>query len=97
MSLKVEGKQFTIANLFGEKVPRVPKIPWTPAEVEVRVESKTDFVVKGADREKGLADGRQHRACVQNQEARQTSIPGRRLHYLEGSLRGKGIWWNMRR
>ena len=52
MNLKVEGKQFTISNLFGEKVPRVAKLPWTPAEVEVRVENKTDVVVKGADREK---------------------------------------------
>jgi len=52
MNLKVEGKQFTISNLFGEKVPRVAKLPWSPAEVEVRVENKTDVVVKGADREK---------------------------------------------
>ena len=52
MSLKVDGKQFTITNLFGEKVPRVAKLPWTPEQVEVRVESKTDVVVKGADREK---------------------------------------------
>ena len=52
MNLKVEGKQFTISNLFGEKVPRVAKLPWSPAEVEVRVEHKTDVVVKGADREK---------------------------------------------
>mgnify|MGYP000893699907 FL=1 len=50
MSLKVDGKQFTITNLFGEKVPRVAKLPWN--EVEVRVENKTDVVVKGADREK---------------------------------------------
>ena len=52
MSLKVDGKQFTINNLFGEKVPRVAALPWSPAEVEVRVENKTDVVVKGADREK---------------------------------------------
>ena len=52
MSLKVDGKQFMINNLFGEKVPRVAALPWSPAEVEVRVENKTDVVVKGADREK---------------------------------------------
>ena len=52
MSLKVDGNQFTINNLFGEKVPRVAALPWSPAEVEVRVENKTDVVVKGADREK---------------------------------------------
>jgi len=64
MSLKVEGKQLTIANLFGEKVPRVAKLPWTPAEVEVRVESKTDVVVKGADREKvGQTAANIERAC----------------------------------
>ena len=52
MSLKVDqaNKQFTITNLFGEKVPRVAKLPWD--EVEVLVESKTDGGVKGADREK---------------------------------------------
>ena len=52
MSLKVDGNQFTINNLFGEKVPRVAAMPWSPAEGEVRVENKTDVVVKGADREK---------------------------------------------
>ena len=52
MSLKVDGKQFMINNLFGEKVPRVAALPWSPAAVEVRVENKTDVVVKGADREK---------------------------------------------
>ena len=64
MNLKVEGKQFTISNLFGEKVPRVAKLPWTPAEVEVRVENKTDVVVKGADREKvGQTAANIERAC----------------------------------
>ncbi|MCH2267776.1 MAG: 50S ribosomal protein L6 [Candidatus Poseidoniales archaeon] len=64
MNLKVEGKQFTISNLFGEKVPRVAKLPWSPAEVEVRVENKTDVVVKGADREKvGQTAANIERAC----------------------------------
>ena len=64
MSLKVEGQNFTISNLFGEKVPRVAKLPWTPAEVEVRVENKTDVIVKGADREKvGQSAANIERAC----------------------------------
>ena len=64
MSLKVEGQKFTITNLFGEKVPRVAKLPWTPAEVEVRVENKTDVLVKGADREKvGQTAANIERAC----------------------------------
>jgi len=64
MNLKVEGKQFTISHLFGEKVPRVAKLPWSPAEVEVRVENKTDVVVKGADREKvGQTAANIERAC----------------------------------
>ena len=64
MSLKVDGKQMIINNLFGEKVPRVAKLPWSPAEVEVRVENKTDVVVKGADREKvGQTAANIERAC----------------------------------
>lgn len=64
MSLKVDGNQFTINNLFGEKVPRVAALPWSPAEVEVRVENKTDVVVKGADREKvGQTAANIERAC----------------------------------
>jgi len=64
MSLKVDGKQMMINNLFGEKVPRVAKLPWSPAEVEVRVENKTDVVVRGADREKvGQTAANIERAC----------------------------------
>ena len=64
MSLKVDGKQMMINNLFGEKVPRVAKLPWSPAEVEVRVEKKTDVVVRGADREKvGQTAANIERAC----------------------------------
>ena len=64
MSLKVDGKQMIINNLFGEKVPRVAKLPWAPAEVEVRVENKTDVVVRGADREKvGQTAANIERAC----------------------------------
>ena len=64
MSLKVDGKKLTINNLFGEKVPRVAKLPWSPAEVEVRVENKTDVVVRGADREKvGQTAANIERAC----------------------------------
>jgi large subunit ribosomal protein L6 len=65
MSLKVDGKQLTINNLFGEKVPRVAKLPWSPSEVEVRVENKTDVVVRGADREKvGQTAANIERACI---------------------------------
>ena len=64
MSLKVDGKQMIINNLFGEKGPRVAKLPWSPAEVEVRVENKTDVVVRGADREKvGQTAANIERAC----------------------------------
>ena len=64
MNLKVDGKQMIINNLFGEKVPRVAKLPWSPAEVEVRVENKTDVVVRGADREKvGQTAANIERAC----------------------------------
>ena len=52
MSLKVEGNRMSINNMLGEKVPRVAKLPWTPAEVAVKVENKTDVIVIGADREK---------------------------------------------
>ena len=72
MSLKVDGKQMIINNLFGEKVPRVAKLPWSPAEVEVRVENKTDVVVKGADREKvGQTAANIERACrIKNRDRR---------------------------
>ena len=64
MNLKVDGKQMIINNLFGEKVPRVAKLPWSPAEVEVRVENKTDVMVRGADREKvGQTAANIERAC----------------------------------
>ena len=52
MTLKVDGNSFTITNMLGEKVPRVAKLPWTPSDVEVKIENKTDVIVKGADREK---------------------------------------------
>jgi len=72
MSLKVDGKKLTINNLFGEKVPRVAKLPWSPAEVEVRVGNKTDVVVRGADREKvGQTAANIERACrIKNRDRR---------------------------
>ena len=72
MNLKVDGKQMIINNLFGEKVPRVAKLPWSPAEVEVRVENKTDVVVRGADREKvGQTAANIERACrIKNRDRR---------------------------
>ena len=71
-SLKVDCKQMIINNLFGEKVPRVAKLPWSPAEVEVRVENKTDVVVRGADREKvGQTAANIERACrIKNRDRR---------------------------
>tara|TARA_B100000085_G_scaffold64587_2_gene57391 strand:+ start:5805 stop:6356 length:552 start_codon:yes stop_codon:yes gene_type:complete len=52
MTLKVEGNTFIINNMLGEKVPRRANLPWTPSEVEVRIENKSDVIVMGADREK---------------------------------------------
>ena len=64
MSLKVDGKQMIINNLFGEKVPRVAKLPWSPDEVKVEVKKKTDVVVSGANREKvGQTAANIERAC----------------------------------
>ena len=64
MTLKVEGNKFTITNMLGEKVPRVAKLPWSPTEVEVKIENKTDVIVTGADREKvGQTAANIERAC----------------------------------
>ena len=52
-------------DLNEKNVPRVAKLPWTPAEVEVRVENKTDIIVKGSDREKvGQTAANIERCCV---------------------------------
>lgn len=64
MTLKVEGDKMVINNLFGEKVPRVAKLPWTPSEVEVKIQNKTEVTVKGADREKvGQTAANIERSC----------------------------------
>lgn len=64
MTLKVEGDVLTITNLFGERVPRQAPLPWTPAEVTVKVENKTEVVVSGADKEKvGQTSANIERAC----------------------------------
>ncbi len=64
MTLKVEGSILTINNLFGERVPRKAELPWTPAEVTVKVENKTEVVVTGADKEKvGQTSANIERAC----------------------------------
>ena len=64
MSLKVEGNKFTITNMLGEKVPRVAALPWTPADVQVKIENKSDVVGSGADREKvGQTAANIERAC----------------------------------
>ena len=72
MSLKVEGNKFTITNMLGEKVPRVAALPWTPADVQVKIENKSDVVVSGADREKvGQPAANIERACkVKKREPR---------------------------
>ena len=72
MTLKVEGNKMTISNLFGEKVPRVAKLPWSPSEVEVKVENKTEVTVKGSDREKvGQTAANIERACkIRNRDRR---------------------------
>ena len=64
MSLKVEGNKFTITNMLGEKVPRVAKLPWTPVDVQVQVQNKTDIIVSGPDREKvGQTAANIEKAC----------------------------------
>ena len=64
MTLKVEGSTMTITNLFGEKVPRKAALPWTPSEVQVKIENKTDVTVSGSDREKvGQTAANIERAC----------------------------------
>jgi len=65
MTIKVQGDKLTVNNLFGEKVPRIAKLPWSPSDVEVKVENKTDIIVKGADREKvGQTAANIERSCV---------------------------------
>ena len=64
MTLKVDGNKFTITNMLGEKVPRVAKLPWTPSEVQVKIEGKSDIIVTGADREKvGQSAANIEKAC----------------------------------
>lgn len=64
MTLKVEGDTLTITNLFGERVPRRAALPWSPADVTVKIENKTEVVVTGADREKvGQTSANIERAC----------------------------------
>ncbi len=52
MTLTVNGSELEIKNLFGEKVPRVADLKWTPTEVQVKVMNKSDVIVSGVDREK---------------------------------------------
>lgn len=64
MTLKVEGSILKINNLFGERVPREADLPWTPAEVTVKIENKTEVVVSGIDKEKvGQTSANIERAC----------------------------------
>jgi large subunit ribosomal protein L6 len=72
MTLKVQGDKMTVTNLFGEKVPRIAKLPWSPAEVEVKVMNKTDVIVKGIDKEKvGQTAANIERSCkIRNRDRR---------------------------
>jgi large subunit ribosomal protein L6 len=64
MTLKVEASVLTITNLFGERVPRRADLPWSPAEVTVKVQNKTEVVVTGANKEKvGQTAANIERAC----------------------------------
>ncbi len=72
MTLKVQGDIMTVTNLFGEKVPRVAKLPWSPSDVEVKISNKTDVVVKGIDKEKvGQTAANIERSCrIKNRDRR---------------------------
>lgn len=64
MTINVSGNQMTITNLFGEKVPRVAPLPWSPGEVKVEVQNKVDVIVSGADIEKvGQTAANIERSC----------------------------------
>jgi len=64
MTIKVAGNEMIITNLFGEKVPRVAPLPWSPADVKVEVQNKVDVIVSGADIEKvGQTAANIERAC----------------------------------
>ena len=64
MTISVNGNEMLITNLFGEKVPRRAKLPWSPAQVEVEVKGKTEVFVRGADIEKvGQTAANIERAC----------------------------------
>jgi large subunit ribosomal protein L6 len=64
MTLKVDGNKFTITNMLGEKVPRVAKLPWSPSEVQVKIEGKSDVIITGVDREKvGQSAANIEKAC----------------------------------
>jgi large subunit ribosomal protein L6 len=54
MNIKVTGAgdKLQVNNYFGEKVPRIALLPWSQAEVKVKVENKVEVVVTGADKEK---------------------------------------------
>jgi len=63
-TIKVDGDRLMINNLFGEKVPRQAALPWSPAEVQVKIENKTDVIVSGSDKEKvGQTSANIERAC----------------------------------
>ena len=72
MTMKVQGNKMTVNNLFGEKVPRVAKLPWSPSDVEVKISNKTDVVITGIDKEKvGQTAANIERSCrIKNRDRR---------------------------
>jgi|TARA_B110000263_G_scaffold40193_1_gene31849 large subunit ribosomal protein L6 len=72
MTLTVNGSSFEIKNLFGEKVPRVSDLKWSPTEVQVKVENKSEVIVSGVDREKvGQTAAIIERSCkIRNRDRR---------------------------
>ena len=72
MTLNVNGSEFEIKNLFGEKVPRIANLKWSPTEVQVKVENKSDVIVSGVDREKvGQTAAIIEKACrIRNRDRR---------------------------
>jgi large subunit ribosomal protein L6 len=72
MTLSVNGSSFEIKNLFGEKVPRVADLKWTPSDVQVHIQNKSDVIVTGVDREKvGQTAAIIERACrIRNRDRR---------------------------
>ena len=67
MTLKVDyaNNKFVVNNYFGEKVPRLAKLPWSEEEVKVEVKNKTEVIIFGKDKEKvGQTTANIERCCT---------------------------------